>query len=130
MEDSLFTKIVKGEVPCYKVYEDDRTLAFLDIHPDKEGHTLVITKVQVDQYLDLSDEDYQALWLTVKKVAERLKKILSKDRVRLAVVGTDVPHVHVHLIPFNENDKSNNTYRDNNEPDHSVLAEMAEKLVF
>lgn len=130
MEPSIFTRIINGEIPCHKIFEDDKTIAFLDIHPDKPGHTLVVTKVQIDQYIDLSDEDYIALWMSVKQVAKRLKEVLAVDRVRVVVVGTDVPHVHVHLVPFNEDDKASNPERDNQEPDHAALAAIAEKLAF
>jgi histidine triad (HIT) family protein len=130
MEPSIFTRIINGEIPCHKIYEDDKTIAFLDIHPDKPGHTLVVTKTQIDQYIDLSDQDYTALWGAVKKVATQLKGVLHTDRVKVVIVGTDIPHVHVHLIPFNEDDKASNHDRDNQEPDHTALAEMAEKLAF
>jgi len=72
MQDSIFTSIIKGEIPCHKVYEDDRTLAFLDIHPVQPGMTLVISKIQVSSFLDLSDDDYRALWESVRKVAQKL----------------------------------------------------------
>lgn len=74
MGDSIFTKIIKGEIPCHKVYEDDKTLAFLDIHPVTPGHTLVIPKIQIDEFQDLPTEDYRALMDTVQKVAKRQKK--------------------------------------------------------
>lgn len=102
MQDSIFTKIIKGEIPCYKLYEDELTIAFLDIDPTRYGHTLVVPKVQVDQYIDLSDADYAALWTTVKKVATKLRNDLRTDRVGIVVKGVDVPHAHVHLLPFNE----------------------------
>ena len=100
MEDSIFTKIINGEIPCQKVYEDERTLAFLTIQPVREGHTLVIPKVQVDQYIDVPDEDYEAVWRSVKKVAARIREVTGKERVGIVVKGIDVPHWHVHLIPF------------------------------
>ena len=128
MEPSIFTKIINGEIPCQKIYEDDKAIAFLDIHPNQPGHTLVVTKVQVDQYIDLSESDYNALWLTVKKVARHLKEVLGTDRVKIIVNGTDVPHVHVHLIPFNEV-KDIETETDP-EPDFAELEKMAEKLRF
>jgi histidine triad (HIT) family protein len=130
MNDSIFTKIIKGEIPSYKIYEDNKTLAFLDIYPLMPGHTLVVTKKQVDQYIDLPDEDYLALWMTVKKVAAHLKRALNVDRIKLGVVGTDVPHVHVHLTPFNEDQKPPDHYDGPSEPDHAALAEMAKKLAF
>ena len=88
-----------GEVPCYKIYEDERTLAFLDIHPESRGHTLVIPKAEVDKIYDLSDEDYEALWATVKKLAKHMDEKLG-TRTLMKVVGTDVPHAHVHLMPL------------------------------
>ena len=99
-EPSIFTRIINGEIPCQKVYEDERTLAFLTIQPVREGHTLVIPKVQVDQYIDVPDEDYEAVWRTVKKVAARIREVTGKERVGIVVKGIDVPHFHVHLIPF------------------------------
>ena len=98
---NIFTKIVNGEIPCYKIYEDDRTLAFLDIHPDTPGHTLVIPKAEVDKIYDLEDEDYQALMSTVKKLSRHMEKVLGA-RTLWKVVGTDVPHAHVHLTPYDE----------------------------
>ena len=98
---SIFTKIVAGEIPCYKVYEDEKTLAFLDINPESKGHTLVIPKVEVDKIYELSDEDYHALWATVKKVAARMEEV-SGRRTLMKVIGTDVPHAHVHLMPYDE----------------------------
>lgn len=98
---SIFSKIVAGEIPCYKVYEDEKTLAFLDINPESKGHTLVIPKVEVDKIYELSDEDYQALWATVKKVAARMEEV-SGRRTLMKVIGTDVPHAHVHLMPYDE----------------------------
>lgn len=101
MEDSIFTKIIKGEIPCYKIYEDERTIAFLDITPDVIGHTLVVPKVQIDQFNDLDDDIYQAVWATVKKVANNHQAKLGTDRIGLSVKGVDVPHAHVHVLPFN-----------------------------
>ena len=96
---SIFTKIIKGEIPCYKIYEDDKTLAFLDIHPESKGHTLVIPKNEVDKIYELPDEDYDALMSTVKKLSKHLEKQLGA-RTLWKVVGTDVPHAHVHLMPL------------------------------
>lgn len=102
MEDSIFTKIINGEIPAYKIYEDDKTIAFLDIDPTRYGHTLVVPKLQIDQYIDLPEDDYIALWKTVKKVAARLREVLKTERVGIVIKGVDVPHAHVHLLPFNE----------------------------
>lgn len=101
MEDSIFTKIIKGDIPCFKVYEDDKTIAFLDIEPNVVGHTLVVPKKQVDQFNDLDDETYQAVWATVKKVANNHQQKLATDRIGVSVKGIDVPHTHVHVLPFN-----------------------------
>ncbi len=99
---SVFTKIVKGELPCYKIYEDERTLAFLDIEPEAAGHALVIPKAEVDRVYDLSDEDYVAVMETVRKLARHMEDVLGQ-RTMIKIVGTDVPHAHVHLLPINEN---------------------------
>ncbi len=94
---SIFSKIIAGEIPCYKIYEDEKTLAFLDIHPETPGHTLVIPKVEVDKLYDLEMEDYLAVMKTVKILASRMEKILGR-RTLMKVIGTDVPHAHVHLV--------------------------------
>lgn len=99
---SVFTQIVRGEIPCYKIYEDEKTLAFLDIAPEAEGHTLVIPKVEVDKVYDLSDEDYMAVMKTVKKLAKHMEEVLG-ERMQIKIVGIDVPHAHVHILPVNEN---------------------------
>lgn len=130
MKDSIFTKIVKGEMPCHKVYEDDLTIAFLDIYSPVEGKTLVITKNQVDQFIDLPDEDYQALWQSVKKVSKRIRDVMDTDRVGVIVEGVEVPHVHVHLIPFNNDQDLRSASPHKQEPDHQRLEEIAKKLNF
>ena len=94
---SIFSKIIAGEIPCYKIYEDEKTLAFLDIHPETPGHTLVVPKVEVDKLYELQMEDYLAVMKTVKMLASRMEKILGK-RTLMKVIGTDVPHAHVHLV--------------------------------
>jgi putative hit-family protein len=94
---SIFSKIIAGEIPCYKIYEDEKTLAFLDIHPETPGHTLVIPKVEVDKLYDLEMEDYLAVMKTVKILASRMEKVLGR-RTLMKVIGTDVPHAHVHLV--------------------------------
>lgn len=98
---SIFTKIINGEIPSYKIYEDEKTLAFLDINPEVKGHTLVVPKVEVDKIYELDDEDWVALWATVKKVARHMEEVTGR-RVVMKVVGTDVPHAHVHLTPIDE----------------------------
>ncbi len=98
---SIFTKIINGEVPCYKIYEDDKTFAFLDINPETKGHTLVVPKTEVDKIYDLEDADYTALMHTVKKLSKHMEQVLGV-RILWKVVGTDVPHAHVHLEPLDE----------------------------
>ena len=97
--DNVFAKIIRGEIPCYKIYEDEKNLAFLDIAPESKGHTLVIPKADVDKVYELKDEDYDALFHAVKKVAKHMEEVLG-TRILLKVVGTDVPHAHVHLMPL------------------------------
>lgn len=94
---SIFSKIIAGEIPCYKIYEDEKTLAFLDIHPETPGHTLVVPKVEVDKLYELQMEDYLAVMKTVKILASRMEKVLGR-RTLMKVIGTDVPHAHVHLV--------------------------------
>ena len=96
---SIFTRIINGEIPCYKIYEDDKTFAFLDIHPETKGHTLVVPKSEVDKIYDLPDKDYEALMSTVKKLSKHMEQKLGA-RILWKVVGTDVPHAHVHLMPL------------------------------
>jgi histidine triad (HIT) family protein len=127
MEATLFTKIINKEIPAHIVYEDDKTLAFLDIFPIVRGHTLVIPKKQVENIWDLADEDYQAVMATVKKVALRLDRVLSPSKVGLKVMGTDVPHAHVHVIPFNTPEEFHVT-ANHNETDHSELERLAKEL--
>ncbi|HEX4773896.1 MAG TPA: HIT domain-containing protein [Candidatus Saccharimonadales bacterium] len=130
MADSIFTKIIKGEIPSYKLYEDDKTFAFLDIHPKTPGHTLVVPKKQVEFLWDLDDEDYQAVMATVKKVALRMRQVMGKPFVGELVVGIDVPHAHVHVYPFANTEESRRIPDPSAEPDHAALAEVAKKLAF
>lgn len=130
MEDSIFTKIVKGEIPAHKIYEDDQTLAFLDIHPTVDGHTLVIPKKQVEFLWDLDDETYRAVMRTVKEVALHLREVLNVPYVGVKVIGMDVPHAHVQLTPFTTSDEYYKRADLNTEPDLEKLAAMAEKLRF
>ena len=97
---SIFTKIIRGEIPCYKVDETEDCLAFLDINPNSYGHTLCILKKEIDYIFDLSDEEYLSLMKFSKKVALAIKKSVDCKRVAMSVVGLEVPHVHVHLIPL------------------------------
>jgi len=130
MEESIFTKIVKGEIPAHKVYEDERVLAFLDIHPVSSGHTLVIPKRQVEFVWDLDDDDYQAVMAAAKAVARRMRDVLGVKYVGVKVVGVDVPHAHVQLVPFNVSAEYSAPQDMESEPNHEALAVVAEKLRF
>jgi histidine triad (HIT) family protein len=130
MEETIFTKIIRGDIPSHKIYEDDKTYAFLDISPVQPGHVLVIPKKPVEFVWDLKDEDYQAVMATAKKVAQRIKEVLKPGYVGCQIVGMDVPHAHVHIIPFSTMAQYRNQPDKNQEPDHEALAEMAQKLAF
>jgi len=127
MSDSIFTKIIKGEIPCHKIYEDELSLSFLTIRPVQPGHTLVVAKKQIDHIWDLSDEDYQAVMAASKKVARRMKDVLGVKRIGVKIIGEEVPHAHVHLVPFNTLEEFDQIPR--TVPDEE-LAEMAKKLAF
>jgi histidine triad (HIT) family protein len=102
---TLFTKIIRGEIPCYKIAEDDRYFAFLDINPLKAGHTLVVPKQETDYILDLDDDQLAGIAVFSKKVARAIESVIPCKRIAFAVVGLEVPHAHVHLIPMdNMND--------------------------
>ena len=102
---SIFTKIVNGEIPCYKIAEDDNFLAFLDVNPNAKGHTLCIPKQEINKIFDIEDDLYLGLMAFSKKVAVALEKSVPCKRVGMAVIGLEVPHAHVHLIPLNEMDE-------------------------
>lgn len=101
MEETIFTKIVKGEIPCYKIAENDKFFAFLDISPLTKGHTLVITKQQNDYIFDLDDNTLAEMSVFAKKIAVAMKKVIPCERIGVAVIGIDVPHNHIHLVPIN-----------------------------
>ena len=100
MSDSIFTKIIKGEIPCYKIAEDDRFIAFLDVSPIKKGHTLVVPKAQIDYLFDLDDSLLSDLMIFAKKVAQKMERAISCERIGIAVIGLEVPHAHIHLVPL------------------------------
>lgn len=129
-QPSVFTKIIRGELPCHKVYEDDKTIAIVPLHPIAKGHVLVIPKLQVDQFFDLPPEVYQALMATVQKVAKHMEDVLQTRRVGLQIVGLDVPHTHVHVIAFDTLPEFHQIPDESVEPDHEALAAMAKKLAF
>ncbi len=98
---TIFSKIVSGEIPVYKVAEDDNFLAFLDINPLAKGHTLVIPKKETDYIFDIEDQEYMQLFLFAKKIAKSIKKVIQCEKVGIAVIGLEVAHAHIHLIPIN-----------------------------
>lgn len=99
---SIFTKIIKGEIPCYKIAEDDNFLAFLDVNPNAKGHTLCVPKQEIDKIFEIEDDLYLGLMQFSKKIAVALEKTVPCKRIGMAVIGLEVPHAHVHLIPLNE----------------------------
>jgi histidine triad (HIT) family protein len=102
---SIFTKIVNGEIPCYKIAEDANFLAFLDVNPNAKGHTLCIPKQEIDQLFEIEDELYVDLMQFSKKIATALQKTVPCKRIGMAAIGLEVPHAHIHLIPLNEMDE-------------------------
>ena len=99
---SIFTKIINGEIPCYKIAEDENFFAFLDINPNAKGHTLCIPKKEVDKIMDLDEETYMGLMAFTRKIGKAIEASMDCKRVGITVIGLEVPHVHVHLIPLNE----------------------------
>lgn len=128
-EPSVFTKIIHGEIPCHKIYEDETTLAFLDIHPVTPGHTLVIPKTQVATVWEMDDESYGKLMQTTKLLAQHIQGILGTTYMGEQIVGVDVPHAHVHLIPFSAVHEFQRKQNMNEDPDHELLANMAKRLL-
>lgn len=102
---SIFTKIINGEIPCYKIAEDENFLAFLDVNPNAKGHTLCIPKQEINKIFDIEDDLYLGLMAFSKKIAVALEKTVACKRIGMAVIGLEVPHAHVHLIPLNEMDE-------------------------
>lgn len=130
-EPTIFSKIISGEIPSHKVYEDEHSFAFLDIHPTMDGHVLVIPKLQAEFIWDLPDDDYRALMNAVKKVGSRVREVMGTKYVGQMVIGTDVPHAHVHVLPFNKTgEMKRNLESSTAEPDHERLASIASKLYF
>ena len=100
--ETIFTRIIKGEIPCYKIAEDERFFAFLDINPVMKGHTLVIPKRETDYLFSLDDEELAAMMVFAKKVAKAIEKAVPCKRIGVAVIGLEVPHAHIHLIPITQ----------------------------
>jgi histidine triad (HIT) family protein len=124
---SIFSRIVSGDIPSYKVAENDDFLAFLDVMPLVPGHVLVIPKKEVDYIFDLNAEEYQNLWLFAQQVAKGLKQAIPCKRVGIAVIGLEVPHAHIHLVPMNEVGDINFT-RPKMSPTAEELEAVAEKI--
>ena len=131
-QPSIFTRIINGEISSYKIYEDDRVIAFLTNRPLVYGHTLVVPKKQIDQIWDLSHEDYDYLWQITQKIAFHIREVLSSKRVGVVIKGNEVPHAHIHLIPM-----SNTNAHVNFDPElapslvgDEVLGTIAQRLRF
>lgn len=131
MQPSIFTQIINGTIPCHKVYEDERTIVFLDIHPAQPGHMLVVPKVQIDRLEGLEAADYDALMATLQKVMRRVVEVFGPDyRACLKLEGFDVPHAHIHVIPCKTAADFWTKQDPNATPDHETLAHTAQKLAF
>lgn len=123
---SIFTKIINGEIPCYKVAEDKDFIAFLDINPNAKGHTLCVPKKEINKIFDMEESHYQALMKFSYKVAKALEKSVDCKRIGMSVVGLEVPHVHVHLIPINE--MRDMTFQHKVAMDAEAMNELAVKI--
>lgn len=106
---TIFTKIIAGEIPCYKIAESDKFLAFLDVYPLKEGHTLIVPKLEVDKFFDIPDEYLKEMLLFAKPIAKAIEAAFDCDRCGISVIGLEVPHAHMHLVPINYADDLNFT---------------------
>lgn len=123
---SIFTKIISGEIPCHKVAEDDNFIAFLDINPNARGHTLCVPKQEINKIFDMEEGHYLALMKFARTVAKALEKTVPCERIGVAVVGLEVPHVHVHLIPINA--MKDMTFQHKVSMDSEELADLAEEI--
>ena len=123
---SLFTKIIKGQIPCHKILEDDNYFAFMDIRPINPGHTLVIPKKEIDYFFDLEDDLLAGLMIFSKKVATAIKKTVPCERVGIMVAGLEVPHAHVHLVPIHS--LGDLTFAKAKQADAKDLAEIAKEI--
>lgn len=130
-QPSIFTRIINGEIPCHKVYEDDFAFAFMDIHPIQPGHVLVVSKRQVANFYDLEGQEYDGFMQAVKKVAERLKEVFPlKKRIGVMLEGLDIDHVHAKIFPVDTGEQFRHEPDMTAEPDHVELAEIAKKIAF
>lgn len=123
---SIFTKIINGEIPAYKITEDENYLAFLDVNPNAKGHTLCIPKQEIDKIFDMDEEQYLGLMKFSRKVSKALEKTVACKRVGMAVIGLEVPHAHVHLIPLNEMDEMR--FQNKVKLSKEEFEELAEKI--
>ena len=124
---TIFSKIISGEIPAYKIAENDKFLAFLDIFPLAEGHTLVIPKVETDYFFDLSDDLLSEINLFARDVARKIEKAITCERIGVAIIGLEVPHAHVHLVPLNSVQDINFS-REKLQISQERLAEIAESI--
>ncbi len=124
---TIFTKIINGEIPSFKIYEDEKVFAFLDIFPQTTAHTLIIPKVEIDHFADLPDEYLQAIFLAAKKIAPALKKVTNCARVCAKFEGFEIPHCHFHLLPANSTEDSN--FKPSARADDAILAELQAKII-
>ncbi len=124
---SIFTKIINGEIPAYKIAENDKFLAFLDVFPLVQGHVLVVPKKETDYIFDIEDADLEEMIIFAKKVAKAIKLAVPCKRIGMSVIGLEVPHAHIHLVPMNTADDVNFT-RPKIKPTPEELSAMAEKI--
>ena len=124
---TIFTKIINGEIPCHKIAEDENFIAFLDVMPLAEGHTLVVPKKEIDYIFDLDDDLLAGLMIFAKKIAPALQQAIPCRRIGVSVIGLEVPHTHVHLIPLNTMNDINFT-REKLKPSHEELKATADKI--
>lgn len=132
-EPSIFTRIINGEIPAHKIYEDDKVIAFLDINPITPGHTLVVPKIQIESLWDLDSDLYEYLMQIVHRVADRQREILRPNRVGLLLDGIGVPHAHVHVLTLEgglESTVAEHHSAPTIDPNHDALAQMANRLKF
>ena len=128
--DSIFTKIINGQIPAHYVAQEKDYVAFLDIHPIRPGHTLVVPKKQIGSYIDMSSGDFKDLMGAAQRIAKHIQVTLGCKRVVLNIDGSDTPdHVHIHLVPINNPEDSHREGRMEEEPDHDSLRQMAQRLI-
>lgn len=128
MEPSIFTHIINGEIPWHKIYEDDKVIAFLDVHPQTPGHTLLVPKQQIDELWDVDDDTYHYLWTVAKRLAPHIRDTMGTPRVSVVVMGFGIPHTHIHLIPTHSEDDVKRPQDLDSPIDHDRLATVAAKL--